>query len=147
VFSRARHERFRESDLLRPVFERVVESCIAARLVGGEGFAVDASLIVADANKQRSVRGTRWNRAIDPQTASRATKEISPHSMTLPSGRQAKSFRSLCRHPIPRRNGPAPCGARPSSATRTHIPVNDKSQREDGTFSREDFTFDTERNV
>jgi len=28
-----------------------------------------------------------------------------------------------------------------------HIPVNDKSQREDGTFSREDFTFDTQRNV
>jgi hypothetical protein len=57
------------------VFERVVDACIAAGLVGGEGFAVDASLIVADANKQRSVRGTRWNRAIDPQTASRATKE------------------------------------------------------------------------
>jgi transposase len=75
VFSRARHERFRESDLLRQVFERVVDTCIAAGLVGGEGFAVDASLIVADANKQRSVRGARWNRAIDPQTASRATKE------------------------------------------------------------------------
>jgi hypothetical protein len=28
-----------------------------------------------------------------------------------------------------------------------HIPVIDKSQREDGTFSREDFTFDKERNV
>src|SRR6516165_9584406 len=54
AFSRARHERFRESDLLRQVFERVVETCIAAGLVGGEGFAVDASLIVADANKQRS---------------------------------------------------------------------------------------------
>ena len=57
VFSRARHERFGESDVFRQVFERVVESCIAAGLVGGEGFAVDASLIVADANKQRSVRG------------------------------------------------------------------------------------------
>ena len=31
----------------------VVETCIAAGLVGGEGFAVDASLIAADANKQR----------------------------------------------------------------------------------------------
>jgi len=28
-----------------------------------------------------------------------------------------------------------------------HIPVVDKSRREDGTFSREDFTFDKERNV
>jgi hypothetical protein len=28
-----------------------------------------------------------------------------------------------------------------------HIPVIDKSKREDGTFSREDFTFDKERNI
>jgi transposase len=56
AFSRARHERFDESDVFRRVFERVVDACIAAGLVGGEGFAVDASLIVADANKQRSVR-------------------------------------------------------------------------------------------
>jgi transposase len=55
VFTRARNERFRDSDILRRVFERVVEACIAADLVGAEGFAVDASLIVADANKQRSV--------------------------------------------------------------------------------------------
>jgi transposase len=51
AFFRARNERFRDSG----VFERVVETCIAAGLVGGEGFAVDASLIVGDANKQRSV--------------------------------------------------------------------------------------------
>src|SRR5262245_36666015 len=48
AFSRARNERFRNSDIFRRVFERVVEACIAAGLVGGEGFAVDASLIVAD---------------------------------------------------------------------------------------------------
>src|SRR5262245_61756253 len=52
TFSRARNERFRESDIFRRVFERVVETCIAAGFVGGEGFAVDASLVVADANKQ-----------------------------------------------------------------------------------------------
>ena len=52
VFCRARHERFRESNAFRRVFERVVEACIAAGLVGGEGFAVDASLIAADANNQ-----------------------------------------------------------------------------------------------
>ena len=51
AFSRARNERFREGDVFRRVFERVVEACIAAGLVGGEGFAVDASLIQADANK------------------------------------------------------------------------------------------------
>src|SRR5262249_22626390 len=65
AFSRARHERFRDSDAFRRVFERVVEACIAAGLVGGEGFAVDASLIVADANKQRSVPGSEWNKTRD----------------------------------------------------------------------------------
>ena len=60
AFSRARNERFRDSDIFRHVFERVVEACIAAGLVGGEGFAVDASLIVADANKQRSIPGPEW---------------------------------------------------------------------------------------
>jgi transposase len=57
AFSRARNERFRQGDIFRRVFERVVETCIAAGLVGGEGFAVDASLIEADANRQRSVPG------------------------------------------------------------------------------------------
>jgi transposase len=54
TFSKNRHGRFRESDLLRKVFEAVVRRCIAEGLVGGDGFAVDASLIKADANKQRS---------------------------------------------------------------------------------------------
>ena len=44
AFSRARNERFREGDVFRRMFERVVEACIAAGLVGGEGFAVDAVL-------------------------------------------------------------------------------------------------------
>ena len=63
AFSRARNERFRDSDIFRRVFERVVEACIAAGLVGGEGFAVDASLIVADANKQRSIPGKEWDKS------------------------------------------------------------------------------------
>jgi transposase len=75
AFSRARHERFRDSDMFCQVFERVVEACIAAGLVGGEGFAVDASLIVADANKQRSIPGSEWNEARGPQVANRAMKE------------------------------------------------------------------------
>jgi transposase len=54
TFTRARNERFRDGDIFRRVFERVVATCIAAGLVGGKGFAVDASLIVADANKCRS---------------------------------------------------------------------------------------------
>src|SRR6476469_3278804 len=75
ALSRARHERFRDSDMLRRVFERVVEACIAAGLVGGRGFAVDASLIVADANKQRSIPGTEWKQRGDPQGAGRAMRE------------------------------------------------------------------------
>jgi hypothetical protein len=45
TFSKNRHGRFRQSDLLRHVFETVLRRCIAEGLVGGEGFAVDASLI------------------------------------------------------------------------------------------------------
>ena len=43
AFSRARNERFRDSHILRELFERIVSGCIEARLVGGEGFAVDAT--------------------------------------------------------------------------------------------------------
>ena len=52
-----------------------MRSCIAAGLVGGEGFAVDASLIAADANKQRSIAGQDWRRDRDPARSSRAVKE------------------------------------------------------------------------
>ena len=75
AFSRARNERFREGEVFRRMFERVVEACIAAGLVGGEGFAVDASLIQADANKQRSIAGQDWRRDRDPARSSRAVKE------------------------------------------------------------------------
>jgi transposase len=55
VFCRARHER--ESDALRRVFEGVVAKCIAAGLVAGEGFSIDASLIKADVDKKKRVPG------------------------------------------------------------------------------------------
>jgi transposase len=54
TFSKNRHGRFRDSNLLRELFEATVQRCMAEGLVGGEGFAADASLIKADANKQRS---------------------------------------------------------------------------------------------
>lgn len=75
AFSRARNERFRDGDVLCRVFERTVETCIAAGLVGGEGFAVDASLIAADANTQRSIAGQDWRRDHDPARSNRAVKE------------------------------------------------------------------------
>jgi transposase len=40
AFSRARNERFRNSDIFRSVFEHIVGACIRAGVVGGEGFAV-----------------------------------------------------------------------------------------------------------
>src|SRR6187200_1296586 len=58
TFSKNRHGRFRDSDLLRELFETTVRRCIEEGLVSGEGFAVDASLIRADANKQRSAAGS-----------------------------------------------------------------------------------------
>jgi transposase len=75
VFSRARHERFRESDALRRVFEGVVAKCIAAGLVGGEGFSIDASLIRADVDKKKRAPGDQpiaWPHA---KEASRAVRE------------------------------------------------------------------------
>src|ERR1700722_15627712 len=71
TFSKNRHGRFRQSDLLRRLFETVLRRCIAEGLVGGEGFAVDASLIKADANRQKGVEGM----ALSPEMTSRAVKE------------------------------------------------------------------------
>ena len=59
TFSKNRHGRFRESDLLRQLFETVVRRCMAEGLVGGEGFAVDASLIKAEANRQNGIEGEK----------------------------------------------------------------------------------------
>jgi IS5 family transposase len=58
TFSKNRHGRFRDCDLLRKLFETVVRRCMAEGLVDGAAFAVDASLIAADANKQRSAAGS-----------------------------------------------------------------------------------------
>ncbi|ESW63208.1 hypothetical protein X772_36505 [Mesorhizobium sp. LSJC280B00] len=71
TFSKNRHGRFRDSGLLRELFETTVRRCIAERLVGGEGFAVDASLIRADAHRQNGVKAKE---ELDP-SAKRAVAE------------------------------------------------------------------------
>ncbi len=71
TFSKNRHGRFREIDLLRKLFETVVARCMKERLVGGEAFAVDASMIVADAHRRRGVSKVE---DLDP-TSSRAVAE------------------------------------------------------------------------
>ena len=75
VFCRARHERFRESDALRRVFETVVAMCIASGLVGGEAFSVDASLIKADVDKKKRLAGEQPISWPKPEEASRAVRE------------------------------------------------------------------------
>ena len=72
TFSKNRHGRFRDSDLLRRLFEATLRRCIDEGLVGGESFAVDASLIKADANRQK---GTEGKKGLPPQAASRAVDE------------------------------------------------------------------------
>jgi transposase len=72
TFSKNRHGRFRDSNLLRELFEATVARCMAEGMVGGEGFAVDASLIKADANRQRSVPGSD---GLPAEAASHAVRE------------------------------------------------------------------------
>src|SRR6266702_5879075 len=216
AFSRARNDRFRDSDIFRSMFERVVGACLGAGLVGGEGFAVDASLIVADANKQRSIPGPEWSKELDAQKANRAVKEylatlddaafgaaseVTPKFVS-PSDPAAQwtgamrgpaffayannylidvKFGVIMDVEASRAIRQAEVGAAKTMIERTeecfdikperlaadtaygssanlhwlvtdkkiapHIPVIDKSKRADGTFSREDFTFDKERNV
>jgi IS5 family transposase len=216
VFSRARNERFRDHDIFRQVFERVVAACIKAGLVGGEGFAVDASLIEADANKSRSIPGSEWNKEIDPQQASRAVNEYlatlddaaygaattvvpkfvspsDPAAQWTGAMKSAAFFAYADNYLIDVKFGiimdveasravrQAEVGASRTMIKRTeacfgikpewlvgdtaygsapnlewlvneqkiapYIPVIDKSKREDGTFSREDFIYDEVRDV
>jgi transposase len=216
AFSRARNERFQDSDIFRQVFERVVSDCIAANLVGGQGFAVDASLIAADANKHRSIPGGEWNRDIAPERANRAVKEYlatlddsaygtasevtpkfispsDPAAQWTGALRNAAFFAYADNYLIDVKFGvimdveasrairQAEVGASQTMIERTeacfgikpewlvadtaygaapnlnwlvnekdiapHIPVLDKSKREDGTFSRDDFAYDKERDI
>jgi transposase len=213
TFSKNRHGRFRESDLLRQVFETVVRRCICEGLVGGEGFAVDASLIKADANRQRCVPGAE---GLPPEATSRAIDEylavlddaafgaatpvtpkfISPadpaarwtgahgglaffayatnylidldHAVIVevePSTAVRQAEVTAARTMIERAQerfdlwperlaGDAAYGAAAmldwlvhERGIEPHVPVIDKSKRPDGTFSREDFTFDHQRDA
>jgi transposase len=208
TFSKNRHGRFRESDLLRHLFETVVRRCMAEGLVGGEGFAVDASLIKADANRQRCVPGEEGlpaaaaSRAIDEylavldDAAFGAATPVTPKfiSPADPASRwtganKGLAFFAYSTNYLIDLDHAVIVDVEPSTAVRQaevtaartmiervherhdlwperlaadtaygsaemlewlvheqgiepHIPVFDKSRREDGTFSRSDFTFD-----
>jgi transposase len=75
TFSVNRHGRFRKSDIFRQIFERVVRACMDAGLVQGEGFAVDASVIEADASRYHGVKPEEadWSA---PERQTRAVAEF-----------------------------------------------------------------------
>ena len=213
TFSVNRHGRFRDSDILRHVFEAVVRACMDAGLVKGEGFAVDASVIEADASRYHGKAPDeidwslpeRQTRAAaeflaglddeDPDANRKLPKVISPvdpcSAWTAKANKRVQFGYGL-NYLIDIENAViVDVEATPARtydevvATKTmvertqtrmalkpkrlvadtaygtgkflnwligagitpHIPVWDKSAREDGTFSRPDFTFDKERNV
>src|SRR6266516_2873278 len=154
TFSVNRHGRFRDSDLLRHVFEAVVRACMDAGLVKGEGFAVDASVMEADASRYRGKDPDEidWSR---PERQTRAVVEF----LTALDDEVAATKTMIMR--TEERLGLKPDRLAADTAYGTgkflgwligkgitpHIPVWDMSVREDGTFSRADFTFNKERNV
>ena len=75
TFSKNRHGRFRDSDAFRQLFESVLRRCMTEGLVGGEGFATDASVIKADARRLRAIPGSQAIDRIDPEAASRPVRE------------------------------------------------------------------------
>ncbi len=81
TFSVNRHGRFRESEILRMVFEEVVCSCMKADLVGGEGFAVDASVIEADASRFQRIKGAE----VDWTPEQRASRPVQEYLTALES--------------------------------------------------------------
>ena len=111
IFSKNRHGRFRDSDLLRQLFEATVERCMAVGIVGGQGFAVDASMIRADAHRQQGVPSRE---ELDPENTSRAVTEylavlddaafgaateVAPKFVSLNSTRQRVGLRPLVVRP------------------------------------------------
>ena len=75
TFSKNRHGRFRQSETFRFIFDEVVRACMRAGLIKGEGFAVDASLVKADANRQRGASCEETVNWTDPKLATRAVQE------------------------------------------------------------------------
>jgi transposase len=80
TFSMNRHGRFRDSEAFREVFENVLSRCMAEGLVRGEGFATDASIIKADAQRQRGVPG---DQAIDWGDLDEATRPVREYIAAL----------------------------------------------------------------
>jgi IS5 family transposase len=118
TFSKNRHGRFRDSDLLRELFEATVRRRMAEGLVGGDGFAADASLIKADANKQRSAQ---WSDEVDWEEMAATRRSVREYLDTLDEAAwcaaSERSGRSSSRSQTLPRNGPERSRGMPSSPT------------------------------
>ena len=75
TFTKNRYGRFCESDIFRRLFEAVVRQCMEEELIGAEGFAVDASLIRADASGLNGIKGDQFIDWGDPEQAARPIRE------------------------------------------------------------------------
>jgi transposase len=119
TFSKNRHGRFRDCDLLRKLFETVVRRCMAEGLVDGAAFAVDASLIAADANKQRLRPGLMMLTGRPSPGRADPSGNISIPWMRLPGAQPARRYRSSSPGRIRPHNGPALTKGMPSLPTPT----------------------------
>ncbi len=90
TFSKNRHGRFRDSGLLRFVFERVVGVCLTSGLIKGEGFAVDASIMEADASRYHGLAPNEidWNKVERPSRAVREYLDALDEAGGLEPGRK-----------------------------------------------------------
>src|SRR6266404_3815950 len=174
TFSVNRHGRFRDSDILRQVFEAVVRACMDAGLVKGEGFAVDASVMEANASRYhgKAPDEIAW---AEPERQTRAVKEylaaldlidianaiiIDVEPTPARTYDEVESTKTMLDR-TERCFGLKPKRLAADTASGTgrflgwlvgrriapHIPVRDASERDDGTFSRSDFRWDRRRGV
>src|ERR1700741_4334471 len=111
TFSKNRHGRFRESDLVRRLFETILRRCIDQGLVGGESFAVDASLIKADANRQNGIEGEK---GLAPKLRAGPSLSIWPSRTMQRLDPRPRSFPSSSLRPIQQHAGLAPTADRRS---------------------------------
>ena len=213
-FSKNRLGRFRDSDILRHLFERVVQACIDAGLVKGEGFAVDASVMEADASRYHGVAPDEidWNKVAKPSRAVREYLEALDKAGELEPGRTppkvispsdpasawtakankrvqfgyglnylidnehaiivdveatpARTYDEVAATRVMIKRTDDRLGLKPKRLAadtaygtgrflgwlrdediEPHIPVWDRSRRDDGTFARNDFAYDEERDL
>jgi transposase len=142
TFSKNRHGRFRESALFRRLFEEVVARCMRAGLVGGEGFAIDASVIEADAAAGRKVDGklTTW-----PE-AEKLARPVREYLAALDQAAAAEAAKTEdADHDMPPGNPPTP--PKVTSLTDPSAAWTNKGQRKVGFAYGTNYLIDLQRAI